>query len=128
MTNARTSSRTPDVTLRRRLEAIRTDNPGTLRAAVAAEALDYHDDPAAFFRDLQGYGCASGLVSGLIYYADTHAFFEAHYDEIEDLRADVESSMGEPLRIRGDLKNFFAWFAFEETAYRMAVDDLELEP
>ena len=31
-----------------------------------------------------------------------------------------EDSGGEPLVINGDLKNFFAWFAFEETAYQMA--------
>jgi hypothetical protein len=43
-------------------------------------------------------------------------------NEIEDLREEYEDNVGEPLRINGDLKNWFAWFAFEETAYRMAND------
>jgi hypothetical protein len=56
----------------------------------------------------------------LVYYSDTHAFFDKHYDEIEELRGDWEDSVGQPLAIKGDLKNFLAWFAFEEVAYQMA--------
>lgn len=123
MTNPRAPS---DAKLRSILKNIRKAEPGTLRAAVAEEALDYHDAPTAFFHDLQNCGCASGFVGSLIYYVDTHAFFDAHYDEIEELRENWEASMGEAIRIHGDLKNFYAWFAFEETAYRMATDELDL--
>ena len=56
----------------------------------------------------------------MVYYSDTHAFFDKHYDEIEELRDDWEDSVGQPLAIKGDLKNFLAWFAFEEVAYQMA--------
>ena len=56
----------------------------------------------------------------MIYYADTHAYFDAYYDEIEELRQDWADNVGEPLRIDGDLKNGLAWFAFEEVAYRLA--------
>lgn len=55
-----------------------------------------------------------------MWYTDTHAFFDEHYAEIEGLREQYEDNIGEALRINGDLKNFLAWFAFEETAYRMA--------
>lgn len=127
MTNTRTPSRPSNAKLRGILENIRKAEPGTIRAAVAEEALDYHSEPMAFFHDLQNCGCACGLVGSLIYYADTHDFFDAHYDEIEELREEYESNMGEAIRLKGDLKNFYAWFAFEETAYRMALDDLELE-
>jgi len=41
------------------------------------------------------------------------------------MREDWEDSIGQPLKIKGDLKNFLAWFAFEETAYSIAVE-LEL--
>jgi hypothetical protein len=41
------------------------------------------------------------------------------YDEIAELRSELEDSLGQPLQIKGDLKNWFAWFGFEETAYRM---------
>lgn len=56
----------------------------------------------------------------MIYYRDTQAFFDDHYEEIEDLREQYEENVGEPLSISGDLKNFLAWFAFEDVAYRLA--------
>ena len=39
---------------------------------------------------------------------------------------DFEDSMGEPMTIKGDLKNTLAWFAFEEVAYHMA-EEMGLE-
>ena len=75
--------------------------------AVAAEALDY-DEPELFFKDLLNHGCVSGMVWSLIYYTDTHAFFDKHYDEIEPIREEFEDGTGQPLTIKGDLKNFLA--------------------
>ena len=45
--------------------------------------------------------------------------------EIEALRAEYEESIGEPLQIKNDLKNFLAWFAFELVAYQLVY---EIEP
>jgi len=56
----------------------------------------------------------------MVYYRDTHAFFDRHYDEIEDLRHYHEDDTGERLHPDGDLKNWFAWFAYEDTARRLA--------
>jgi len=56
------------------------------------------------------------LVSSLIYYEDTQSFFDRHYREIENLREHVQVEIGEVLKIEGDLKNWFAWFAFEWVA------------
>lgn len=117
---------TPDTT--QTLHDIIEDEPASFRAFVAQEALDYHaDNPAQMFADLMQCGCQSGLIGSLIYYRDTHSFFDCYYDEIEELREEYEDSLGEPLRINGDLKNWLAWFAFEETAFRMANDELGLE-
>lgn len=107
--------------LKSALQNIISSKPNSLQAVVASEALEYHDI-AAFFSDLLQHGCLSGMVSNLVYYIDTHAFFDTHYVEIEDLRNEVEDNLGEPLQIKGDLKNFMAWFAFEETAYQMALE------
>jgi len=102
------------------------NEPGTIRAKVAEEALEYSGgEPVSFFRNLLEHGCVSGMVSSLIYYVDTHNFFDEHYDSIEDLRIEHLEDCGEPLRIDGDLKNTLAWFAFEETARRMS-DELDL--
>jgi hypothetical protein len=70
---------------------------------------------------LAQYGCVSGLVSNLIYYRDTHAFYDRHYEEIEDLRCEYDGCGTRPFPypLDGDLKNFFAWFAFEVTASRI---------
>ncbi len=108
------------------LEAICKNEPGTIRAAVAEEALD-RGDPSMIFEDLPNCGCTCGLVGSLIHYVDTQNFYDDHYAEIEKLRKEWEANTGKPFKIKGDLKGFFAWFAFKETVYRMAIDDLGLE-
>ena len=101
------------------LKLILKTNPQTIQAEVAQEALE-HDDPQIFFNDLLQHGCISGMVSSLIYYTDTHAFYDKHYAEIEELRAEYEDSTGEPLKINNDLKNYLAWFAYEQVAYQLS--------
>lgn len=109
---------------------------GGIAACVAREALYvdvallYKYDAGAgtarrdirlWFSEFIAQGCISGAVSGLIYYADTANFFDAHYDEIEELRKRDEYNHG-PLLITEDLKTFFAWFAFEKVAADMAIE------
>jgi len=90
----------------------------------------YKADPdiARFFHDLASGGCISGMVNSLIYTNDCHEFYDRHYDEIEELRLQWEVQGGEHLRLRGDLKTHLAWFAFEETAWRLADEELGLVP
>jgi len=102
------------------LQEILKSEPNSLKAAVASEALD-QVDIKCFFSNLLQHGCISGMVGSLCYYIDTRNFFDAHYDEIEALREEYEDNIGEPLQIKNDLKNFLAWFGFEETAYQMAL-------
>ena len=113
-------------TLKNELQTIIDNTYGdTLETEVAKEALQY-EDIAGFFNDLATHGCVSGWVSSLVFYSDTHKFYDKHYDEIEDLRVDFEDMIGSPITIKHDLKNFYAWFAFEVTASRMA-EDLGIE-
>jgi len=116
---------TSDKVLQEKLEAIIESEPDTIRAEVAQEAID-SDDIIPFFSYLLQNGCVSGVIGPLIYYVDTHAFYDKYYDEIENLRYETEESQGLPITIKGDLKNFFAWFGFEETAYQLA-NELGLE-
>lgn len=111
--------------LKKQLLAITNNQSNSISAAVAQEALDYHSI-ADFFSDLLRYGCQSGMVGSLIYYCDTHEFYDTHYHEIEELRYDFEQSLGETLRPDGDLKNWYAWFGFEETARKLA-DELGID-
>lgn len=103
------------------LSKIVTENSGTIMADVAQTALNAaYSDLKGFFSDLLSHGCISGMISHLVYYADTHAYFDKHYNEIEEIRFDLEDSLGETLKPQGDLKNWCAWLAFEETARKIA--------
>lgn len=113
-------------TIIRRLKRIRDKNPRTLRGRVAQEALEYGDDPIEFFTELQVLGCQSGIITSLIFYSDTHVFYDEFYDEIETMRIEYEELVDGPLKVEGDLKNFYAWFAFEQTAWQFA-QELNLE-
>lgn len=108
-----------------KLKKIKRESDSDLEKAVIDEWLDNIDDKEdssikVWVEDLLQYGCQSGMVRGLIYYVDTNAFYDKHYDEIEELREELESDFGEPLKVKGDLKNWFAWLAFEETARKIA--------
>lgn len=74
----------------------------------------------SFFSDLSENGCVSGMINHLIYYFDTHKFYDKYYEEIETLRLNWEDDTGEPVQIKEDLKNYLAWFGFEQTAYQIA--------
>lgn len=113
----------------KQLRELASSRPLSIKAYVAKEVLAFHhdeDEIQHFFQGLFQHGCVSGWVNSLIYYSDTHKFYDDYYHQIEDLRYDYEDSMGHPLTIKGDLKNFMAWFAFEETAYKLA-NELGLE-
>ena len=106
--------------IEKELKQIIKEDPASLKAYVAHEALECGYDLKSYFRDLTQYGCMSGMVSSLIYYRDTHQFFEIYYDQIDDLRQHYEESTGCKIDLGHDLKNTLAWFAFEETAYQLA--------
>ena len=114
-------------TLIKTLQTIANSRDNTIEKYVAQEALNHGDNPENFFQDILTYGCVSGMVSGLVYYTDTHKFFDTYYEEIEELRNEYENSTGSPVDIQDrDLKNTLAWFAFEQVAYSLA-NKLELE-
>jgi len=102
---------------------------GGIKAEVAKEAinaLEDYDNIEDWFNDLLSHGCSSGMIGGMIYYCDTHNFYDKYYNEIEDLRYEYEEMTGEKLHPNDDLKNWFAWFAYEEIARQLA-NELEIE-
>lgn len=110
-----------------RLEEIVNQKRG-IEQYVAKEFLDRieNDELTTFLNTLQASGCSSGLISGLIYYYQTHEFYDTYYYEIEELREEYYLDNGTQPEINGDLKNFFAWFSFEITADRM-ISELGME-
>jgi len=107
------------------LKKLLEENHWNITEEVIKEAMDYHS-PKEFFEDLLQYGCESWMVWSLIYYKDTHDFYDKHYEEIEELRAEL-SEQGIEINIpsHSDLKNFFAWLSFEGKA-RVLYDDLQM--
>ena len=113
-----------------RLEEIAEQSDNHLIKSVINDYIlnQYEDDQylESYIKDIINYGCISGVVSGMIYYKETYAFFDNFYDEIEEIRHHYESEIiGEPIKIKGDLKNFLAWFAFESVVYDLFIQ-LEL--
>lgn len=113
-------------TLKNELQTIIDNTYGdTLETEVAKEALEHDDGIVLFFDQLFRHRCVSGMVSSLVYYSDTRKFYDKHYHQIEELRSEYEE-MGCPLKVGYDLKNDYAWFAFEVTASRI-VEELGIE-
>jgi len=98
------------------------------------KATDYDSGIKGVLEDLFHGGCASGFVSDLIYYSDTIAFYRDHKDDIWDLAIEQAEEVGhknvfEMLAILNgtenvggtdQFENLMAWYAFEETARRLA--------
>lgn len=108
-------------TFKNKLTALSLATPSQLKKEVISEILD-QEDSIQFVKELTEYGCASGAVPSLIYYHDTHAFYDNHYNEIEEIRNELQEIGGLKLPINTDLKNHFAWLAFEQTVYNIGLD------
>ena len=111
--------------IKKKLKKIIENEPASIKAFVAQEALNSGYSLKSYFRNVTQHGCVSGMVSSLIYYHQTHQFFETYYDQIEELRMEFEEATGTKLDLGNDLKNTLAWFAFEETAHQL-VSEFEL--
>lgn len=89
-----------------------------------------YTDKKCIFTDVLNYGCQSGMVDDLIYYADTVKFYNQYKEEINELLSDTMNGIGlynpkelfrnnwddkDPLCIDIYNQNLLAWFGFEET-------------
>jgi hypothetical protein len=109
---------------------------------IVSNASDY-DSFERFLNELLTYGCVTGYISELVYYADTTAFTKRHAGEINELLNTTLSMYGlcTPKELFGDKwdcednlaldtqnQNLLAWFAMEETAREIGIAlDLDLE-
>ena len=94
---------------------------GTLKHEVVEIIMDQVDGLEnevilSTVEEIVTYGCQSGVVSALITYSDTEAFFDRHANEIFEL---VEEAKEEEIINLNEFilcKNDLAWFAFEMIA------------
>lgn len=105
-----------------------TADEGTIKSQILKDA----DGELSYIKDAAEHGCIGGNCSGLVYYADTHAFYAKHADEIDEIIMETEEEMGyniaENMKRLGqnDLRNFLAWFAYEVRAQEI-MRELEVE-
>ena len=80
------------------------------------------------------HGCSTGIVSGLIYYTDTIAFYKKYktkinallYEILEDTGLSIQELFGhnfnkkDPLCIEPFNQNLLAWFGYEEINNKIA--------
>jgi len=86
-------------------------------------------------------GCQSGIVSELIYYSDSEAFYEKFKEEIWQRLSDMADDMGEPsilhliVTFNGSkevgselqLRNLLAWWACEEVCREVIAEKYDHE-
>ena len=121
----------------RKLKALKLET--RLEKAVRNAVLDQTapDEVEGWLNDLMEHGCQCGMVSGLVYYDDTAAFYNRHKDDINTLLSETLESTGfksahdvfgnklqesDPLFLGTHNQNLMAWFAFEETARKLACE------
>ena len=80
---------------------------------VLDEAENTNEGIKEYLEDVMAYGCQSGIVSSLITYADTRAFFGRHFDEIFEIINDNDI---EPEELNS---NELAWLGFEYMAQQL---------
>lgn len=116
-----------------KLESAKTELEKDVRRIINENAEGY-ENMEGYVSNLLRHGCISGMVGELIYYKDTTAFYERHKYEIWELIIDMADDMGykNPLEFLATLngakdignadqfENLLAWFAFEETAKKLA--------
>ena len=97
--------------------------------------LQDYDNLKSLIKDVLYNGLQSGIISDLIYYNDTLAFYKRYKKEIDVLLKDImnESGANSPANIFGkkwdnedwsvqdtNNKNLLAWFGFEEKTRELA--------
>lgn len=127
------------------IKALRRDSDNKLFRHVCSWVIqrwsDY-SDKAYIFRDVLEHGCVSGIVSELIYYSDTLAFYKRYRDEINELLKELMDSTGlysmkelfgknwddeDPLILDTHNQNLLAWFGFEETLRNVGLNFEQLQ-
>lgn len=112
---------------------------GGLKKAVISDIVGMNKGEAInYLKDVCQYGGVSGIMSGLIYYTDTIAFYDMHQEEIENLVYELQNQEGYTNRFEflaslngaenvsnlDQEKNLLAWLSYEETA-RIILEELD---
>jgi hypothetical protein len=108
--------------------------------SIVENATDNYTNHEGFIKQVTArvedvqHGCSTGIVSELIYYSDTVAFYEKYkteinsllYEMLEDTGCSIQELFGDrfekddPLCIETNNQNLLAWFGYEEINNKIA--------
>lgn len=73
----------------------------------------------SYIEDLQNGGCISGMIGEFIYHVDCRSFYKKHLDDLEEIKDELENSLGECIKNRHRLPHytFMCWLCFEEYCF-----------
>ncbi|MFG4003363.1 DUF7222 domain-containing protein [Flavobacterium aquidurense] len=73
----------------------------------------------SYLEDLQKGGCICGMIGEFIYHTDCKKFYIEHLDDLENIRYELEDSLGEPVKNchRMPHYTFLCWLCFEEYCF-----------
>ena len=91
---------------------------------VLLDHMSKYDNPLTGLEEITTHGCVSGILTDFIYYSDTKEFYTKHIDDIESFIDDLESDLGESIKLDYPRYNSAVWLVSEESA-RLASDSLE---
>lgn len=91
---------------------------------VLLDHMSKYDNPLTGLEEITTHGCVSGILTDFIYYSDTKEFYTKHIDDIESFIDDLESDLGESIKLDYPRYNSAVWLVTEESA-RLASDSLE---
>lgn len=89
------------------------------------------EEKISYLEDVTSYGCASGCVSGTIYYSEIDAIFKAHLHDILERLDEIKEEHGYDVlheymerRNKGytDFAESAIWLIVEETALHLLAD------
>ena len=105
--------------MKKELQKLLEENQGTITEFIINEALE-HEDIKVYFEDILKYGCQWGTVPSMIYTTDVHNFYDKFYNEIEDLKINLQDEWILPIElIDQDIKTYYSWLAYEHKAYEI---------
>ena len=127
------------------IKALRRDSDNKLFRRVCSWVIERwsdYSDKTNIFKDVLYHGCVSGMVSELIWYSQTTAFYKKYRTEINELLKELMDGTGlysmkelfgknwddeDPLIIDTHNQNLLAWFGFEETLRNVGLNFEQLQ-
>lgn len=77
---------------------------------IILDNIEFYENEKGFLEDVMNYGCASGIVSELVYFNDTKCFFIKHMEEIFDIYNELKDNLSSDFEVNA---NNLSWLAFE---------------